>query len=134
MSKKNMNIVFVVTLCAILIIFAFVLTGSHQQKDVYIENNNSTIVLSENDRLFVTLPGNLSTGYSWEVVPMEPALLQAVGEPGYTSDSEVIGSTGIFTFKFKAVEKGQMVLKLVYHRPWETVEPLDTFEVTVIVK
>ena len=39
------------------------------------------------------------------------------------------------TVRFEAVEAGQMDLRLVYHRPWETgVEPLETFTVQVTVQ
>jgi predicted secreted protein len=38
-------------------------------------------------------------------------------------------------FRFEAVEAGETLIELVYHRPWEEgVEPLETFSIQVIVR
>ncbi len=59
---------------------------------------------------------------------MDPALdegdvtlLEQVGEPVYTPDqteSDVVGSGGVYTFTFKAVAEGEAAVKLVYSRAW----------------
>jgi predicted secreted protein len=69
------------------------------------------------------------------MVEPEGAILRQVGEPEFNADSEMLGAPGTLTLRFEAVEAGQMDLRLVYHRPWETgVEPLETFTVQVTVK
>ena len=86
------------------------------------------------DELVVALQGNPGTGYAWEVLPADVAVLEQVGEWEFEPQSNLAGAPGTMTLRFRAVEAGQQVLQLVYRRPWETdVPPLDTFEVTVIV-
>lgn len=97
--------------------------------------SGSIVEMSSGDILVLLLEGNPTTGYTWELDALDPAILQQQGEPDFTPDSDAIGSGGKFTFRFQAISAGQSPLKLIYHRPWEQgIPPLNTFEVTVIVK
>jgi inhibitor of cysteine peptidase len=97
-------------------------------------DNGSTVELALGDTMEVVLDGNPTTGFTWESVAPDTAVLQQVGEPEFVAETELLGSGGKFTFRFQAVGSGQTVLQLIYHRPWETdVAPERTFEVTVIV-
>ncbi len=99
------------------------------------EDSGSTIQLREGERIIVKLPGNLTTGYSWEVEQMEAALLAQVGEREYDRDSKLIGAGEINTFTFEATGQGQSLLRLIYHRPFEPdAAPEKVFELTVVVK
>ena len=91
------------------------------------------IDLKQGDILTVTLEGNITTGYNWEMLPQSPAILQQIGEPEAVPDSKAPGAGGKITFKFQAVKTGQAGLKLIYHRSFETdVPPEKTFEVTIV--
>jgi len=86
----------------------------------------------------VTLESNPSTGYRWEWVDSQDSILEQIGEaqfkPRETGDPPLVGAGGWESFNFKAVNQGQMTLKLVYRRPWEEgVEPLKTFSLQVTV-
>lgn len=98
--------------------------------------NGRPVELAVGARLLVALPGNPSTGYTWEVKEGAAPILELVGEPAFTSDDpDLIGAGGTLTLTFRAIQPGTTTLVLVYHRPWETdVEPLDTFSVTVTVR
>ncbi len=87
-------------------------------------------------RLIIALPGNPSTGYTWEVKEGAAPVLELLGEPEFTSDNPaLVGAGGTLTLTFRAVQPGETTLVLVYHRPWETdIEPLDTFTVRVTVR
>lgn len=99
------------------------------------KDNGTLVDLKAGETFTVSLEGNPTTGYSWEVEGIDPAVIELSGEPDYKSDSSLVGSGGMFKFTFKAVAAGASSLKLVYHRPWEEdVEPLETFEVLVNVK
>ncbi len=99
------------------------------------EDNGREITLQKGQTLTIKLEGNPTTGYSWEVVESEGAILQQVGEPEFEAESDLLGAPGTQTLRFEAVETGQMEFKLVYQRPWETdVEPLETFTVHVTVQ
>jgi len=86
----------------------------------------------------VTLESNPSTGYRWEWVDHQDSIVEQMGEaqfkPREAGDPPLVGAGGWESFDFKAVNPGQMTLKLVYRRPWEEgVEPLKTFSLQVTV-
>jgi inhibitor of cysteine peptidase len=94
-----------------------------------------TVELKNGDDFVVTLEGNPTTGYTWEMAPTENAIVQVVGEPGFQQDNNLLGSPGKITLHFKAIQAGEQTLTLIYHRPWEKdTPPLQTFELTVVVK
>ena len=96
---------------------------------------SKTIELNIGDNLVIALEGNITTGYTWEMESKDNAVLRQVGDPQVTPQSQALGAPGKIALKFEAVNSGQAALKLVYHRPWEKdVAPLQTFEVTVVVK
>jgi inhibitor of cysteine peptidase len=102
-------------------------------------DNGKAYSVEVGDTVEVVIPGNMTTGYSWAAALAEKdaALLQLVGEPAYAPDStdgKLVGGGGSFTFTFKAVAKGEALLKLVYAKPWESVAPEKAFSVTVTVK
>ena len=96
----------------------------------------ASVELRVGDVLEVTLPGNPTTGYTWEVDTGDAAILRPSGEAEFQSEgTAVVGGGGALTLRFEAVAAGQTPLKLVYHRPFETgVAPAQTFEVSVTVK
>ena len=94
----------------------------------------STVSLEEGEQLTITLPGNPSTGYSWVVTTINPALLAQIGEPEFSTGSDLVGSGGTMTFRFETTGTGQDALQLDYLRPWEDVLPVDTYRVTVNVR
>jgi len=99
------------------------------------EDTGSTVALRAGDTMDVVLDGNPTTGFSWETAAIDASVLKQLGEPGFEPYTNLIGSGGKFTFRFEAVSSGQTLLRLVYHRPWETeVSPEKTFEVTVVVQ
>jgi inhibitor of cysteine peptidase len=99
------------------------------------EDAGSTVELRVGDTMEVVLDGNPTTGFSWETAAIDESVLKQLGETGFEPHSSLIGSGGKFTFRFQAVASGQTLLRLVYHRSWETeVPPEKTFQVTVVVQ
>jgi len=91
--------------------------------------------LQVGDTLEIRLPVNPTTGFQWEVSDLDSAILRPVGEPAFEPSSNGVGSGGQVTLRFQAVQAGQTELALILHRPFEKdVPPIQTFEVTVIVK
>jgi len=121
----------------ILIIVSLVVYLFKSQSTVSVDASDAgeTVTLSKGDYLNVSLAGNLTTGYTWEMLPLDTSIITQRGEPIMKPDSKAIGSGGMITLKFQAVKTGQTQLKLIYHRPWEKgVEPVNTFEITIVVK
>mgnify|MGYP002683013108 CR=1 FL=1 len=64
-------------------------------------------------------------------------LCEQMGEPVYGQDpveGDVVGAGGMYTFTFKAVAEGRATLTLVYERAWESVAPLQTDQVTIVIE
>jgi inhibitor of cysteine peptidase len=99
------------------------------------KDNGRQIELEKGQTLAISLEGNPSTGYTWEMVESEGSILRQVGEIEFKAESDLVGAPGTQTLRFEAVESGQTELELVYHRPWEKdVEPLETFTLQVTVR
>jgi inhibitor of cysteine peptidase len=97
-------------------------------------DTGSSVQLRQGQDLEVTLQGNPTTGYTWEVLPGAETILEQQGEPKYEAESNLLGAGGSFTFTFKAVTEGETSLRLIYHRTFEPgVAPLQTFEAKVVV-
>lgn len=97
--------------------------------------NGGSLILSPEDTLTLTLAGNPTTGYTWQVLEMDQNVLAPVGEVDYRSASNLIGAGGVYTFKFKTQNSGSTILKLIYIRSFEQdVPPADTFEIEVKVE
>jgi inhibitor of cysteine peptidase len=97
-----------------------------------------TIEISKGSTFAITLQSNPTTGYAWSVAAVDNAVLQQKGDKVYkqgNTNANIVGAGGTETFTFKALATGQTTLQLIYSRSWETdVPPIQTFEVTIVVK
>jgi inhibitor of cysteine peptidase len=132
------NRFFKITFVIIALVVNLVLMAGCKSQPVQLAetDNGKEIPLDLGEQLVITLPGNPSTGYSWEVRTMDTAILEQVGEPEFASDNtDLVGAGGLLTLTFEAKKAGSTSLELVYHHPWETdVEPLQIFAIQVTVK
>lgn len=96
----------------------------------------STVVIQSGETLTISLQGNPSTGYMWEVTHVDEGILAQTGKAEFIPDSEDRrGAGGRVMIRFKAVHTGETTLMLIYHRSFEKNRPpLKTFEVTVSVE
>lgn len=99
-----------------------------------LSDDGSSVTIDLGDVLVISLEGNPTTGYTWEPQDLDETVLTLSGEPVYEPASDALGASGTLTFTFEPVAAGEVDLTLVYHRPWESVPPLDTFGVTVTVR
>ena len=134
MHKRTILIAGLVLIALVAAGAAFAMsTDEPSEATVYTADDDGTsIVLEPGESFSVVLPGNATTGYSWQVEGIDAAILSAA-EPVYVSDSELVGAGGVYTFTFTAAAAGETELRLVYLRPWEQVEPLETFTMTMTV-
>jgi len=96
-------------------------------------DKDGRVTLRLGERLMVTLSGNPTTGYGWEVED-EPATLARVEGVAYRPGSTLIGAGGTFYFRYEATKTGEGQLTFAYRRPWEALPPEQTFAITVIVR
>lgn len=96
--------------------------------------NAAQIPLPLGHSLAVTLGGNPSTGYVWDLDQVDTNVLRRDSEVIYTPASGKPGTGGMFTARFTAVRPGTTTLKLVYHRPFKAeTAPKRTFTAQVTV-
>ena len=91
-------------------------------------DNGKQIAVQSGQFVTVTLDSNPTTGYSWQVMEIDNAVLLQDGDPEYKQSpgSEgLVGTGGTETFRFKAVGTGETTLGLGYMRPWESVPPIQ---------
>jgi inhibitor of cysteine peptidase len=92
------------------------------------------VALEVGGELTISLPANPSTGYSWVVSSINPALLAQIGDPEFSAESGLVGAGGTMTFHFEGASVGQGSLQLEYLRSWEDAAPLETYTVTVNIR
>jgi inhibitor of cysteine peptidase len=99
------------------------------------QDAGKTIQAPSGSSFNVVLHGNPTTGFVWEVALMDGAILKQLGEPSFKPESGAMGAGGKVTLGFQVVGRGQTLLRLIYHRPFESnVAPLKTFEVSVVAE
>lgn len=98
------------------------------------EDNGESVEMTVGEFLSITLEGNPTTGYKWQVAEYEDAVLEQQGEGTYTPAGKALGGGGSYLFRFEAVGKGETTLRLIYFRPFESKPPIKTFEVTITVE
>ena len=100
-------------------------------------DNNGQIAAKSGDTLILTLDSNPTTGYSWQVMEIDNAVLVQNGNPEYkqSAGSEgLVGAGGTEIFHFNVVGTETTTLELGYMRPWESVPPIETFTIEVVVQ
>lgn len=96
-------------------------------------DEEGTVRVRNGGVVLVELEGNPTTGFMW-MERSVPPVLDSVGEAEFVAGSDALGAGGTITLTFEAVEAGEGVLDLAYMRPWESVQPEETFSVTVVVE
>jgi inhibitor of cysteine peptidase len=110
---------------------------NHSVTVVTPQNAGTEIRVAPGQILVVKLPGNPTTGYSWQDRIAGDATLELCGKPEFQPDaapSGMVGVGGTEIWKFKALKPGRETLRMEYSRPWMTNTPPDktlSFDVLV---
>jgi predicted secreted protein len=133
MSRRTLPWVFVTALILLTV------SGCSLFTTILGESDRGTIQeLSVGDLLQIRLPGTASTGYEWVRIAPESLAggpVESEGEGEYcSSSSPLAGAPGEFTFRYRALRPGTVVLTYAYRRSWESEEPAETYSVTVWVR
>ena len=104
-----------------------------------------TVILGEDDsgsdlsvrvgaRLVVTLWGNASTGFEWELAELDDSVVEHTDRSSrYGCIVPIAGCGQIETWTYTAQAPGSTRLRMIYHQPWLEEEPARTFELDVTV-
>jgi len=127
--------IFLVILASIILIILLTGCAVNQTVNVNETQNGSSVDLHKGDMLVITLDGNPTTGYQWEMLPNTDGFVEVQGEPDYKSGGNLVGSSGQYSFSIKAVSEGSTRVDLKYYRSFETdIPPIQTFSVEISVK
>jgi len=139
MSKKYVSVL----TCVLLVLLAVTVavgcsSASASSTGLVLQqtDNGKTFTVKTGETIEVTLAGNPTTGYTWQMAAPSSgaALYKQLGEAVFKAESTALGAGGVLTFEFQAIAKGEGTLKLIYSRPWENVPPAQTFEVKLSVE
>ncbi len=110
-------------------------TGCSAATDVTLtgDDDGGTVTVRNGGTVTVELESDPTSGYTW-LEGSVPPVLEAQGEPTFEPSSDAPGSPGIQTLTYDAVAAGEGTLELEYARAFDSVEPEDTFSVTVVVE
>jgi inhibitor of cysteine peptidase len=108
--------------------------SSEKFVDVEEGNNGDTIHVLPGETIRVRLRSNPSTGFSWELGPIEDGFFEV--ESKFEADPHreyEAGYGGCEIWKFKAERSGETEISLFYARSWEDKEPAKTFKLHVVI-
>jgi inhibitor of cysteine peptidase len=144
MSTQIKTLIIVILLAALLALTgcaAINASGASGDNEVAagIAQDGQQVELNQGQVLVVTLASNPTTGYSWAVAAVDPALLAQAGDPVYNAPDEqktpLVGAGGSETLRFTASAAGTTTLRLEYRRPWEKDQPAaQTYTLQVVVR
>jgi inhibitor of cysteine peptidase len=101
------------------------------------KDEGSTLKMIPGDTLELVLKTNPSTGYGWKIVSLDTNMLTMI-QSQYIADKvikNIVGSGGKSVKLFKALKKGESLIKLVYQRPFEEERSyIKKFTLTVIIQ
>lgn len=126
-----------VLFCPIFLFFALLIQTVNpcSALELLESDNGRAFTIFRSEEITISLPGNPTTGYQWEVLTSESTLLQQKGKSSFVTDANRVGAGGKTTFLFIPCGIGSTRLKLVYRRPWEKeTPPIQVFEINVTVK
>jgi inhibitor of cysteine peptidase len=105
--------------------------------DIRSDDNGKRARVPLGKNILIRLPGNPTTGYTWQASGVSSAAVRMLGQPQFSAAPATqgkVGAGGTYSFKFQAVQPGAATIKLVYLRPWEKNKPpAQTFTVTLDV-
>ena len=86
----------------------------------------------------IALMSNASTGYQWEFTSDgAPVLARTTGPatpPPMDTQPPMPGAPSLARWWFRAEKPGEVTVRMVYRRSWETVPPVEVVEYRVIVR
>lgn len=112
-------------------------TGCGARGDMKIDDtdNGSQVVLEVGQTLVLSLDSNPTTGYQWQIVELDEAILEQIDYDYEADQPALAGSGGKEVWRFQARSSGSTTLSLGYRRSWEEgVEPIQTFSMEVVVR
>ena len=112
--KKSLILVTVAMLATCL------LAGCVGEVKTYTDSGQA-ISIGVNQEFVIALGSNPTTGYMWQESRDETMVefIESEYEMGKEAGQGMVGAGGVEYFRFKALNKGETEITMVYKRPWE---------------
>jgi inhibitor of cysteine peptidase len=94
--------------------------------------NGGTATAQIGDLIEIRLPENPTTGYRWQLPPLDGGATVELESDEYDVSSPAVGSGGLRRLSFRAVREGACTIDLHYRRSWEK-QAADSFTMTIDV-
>ena len=100
------------------------------------EDDGKTVEIKTGNTFTVTLGGNITTGYAWEISDIDETYVIQQGEvESIYSNPGLVGAPETNIFTFRTLKEGNTKLKLKYWRSFEKhVPPIRTFNINIEIK
>ncbi len=95
------------------------------------DGNGQSRTLSVGQELAVALPDNPSSGYVWQLSPIDQGVLHQEGTPQFRSNNPMPGAAGTSVWTFTAAGRGHTTLRLISVRAGSA--PAQTFTENITV-
>ena len=127
MTKKRTNtlsnLVAIIILITIATMFFWEVNGkkAYQEKQAHLETQRSQEIVLES---------NPTTGFTWqyEILKSEPTDILAFDQDYYSQCSDgMTGCGGYEVFTVHGLKEGSAIVRFVYTRAWEDMEPVKSF-------
>ena len=107
-------------LVTVVMVAVCLMAGCTREVKTY-SDSGQTIDIGVNQEFVIALGSNPTTGYMWQESYDEDMLklVESKYEMGEEAKQGVVGAGGVDYFRFKALNKGETEITLVYKRPWE---------------
>ena len=93
------------------------------------------VTMKVGETLTVELPGNPTTGFQWVTDEyVGTAVLEQVGTPAFTANSDLMGAPGVFSVTFTATAAGSQPLTFLYEGPADGTSPDGIYMTWVTVQ
>jgi predicted secreted protein len=91
----------------------------------------AAILVTAGETFAIALPGNPSTGYTWQA-SVDPRYLELIGQE-FEPDGEGVGSGGYEVLRLRALIAGETEVTCDYQRPWDR-EARNTTRFRVVIR
>jgi inhibitor of cysteine peptidase len=123
-----------IRMSALLILLVVILGACSATTSLNLDDDRTHVTLKTGDEFTVTLEGNATTGFEWELVEFDPTVISAPTQPIYEpTNASLVGGGGVWTWTLMAQGPGECEVSFVYHRTWEDELPEATFSFSATV-
>ena len=104
----------------LLLFIPLLIVGCLNQNIKVITEDNEDVSISVGQTFMVKLKSTISTGYTWQLKePIDDKLLVLTKKEYVDKQGEFEINSGYDLLTFRALKKGEALIKLWYVRPWE---------------